>query len=58
MERRTIASKTCRAWDNRNPELGEVIKYMILENQGDLKEFATEKRAGQAGQRARGSEIR
>jgi len=46
-----MVSRTCRAWDNCNPELGEIIEYTILENQADFKEFATEKRVGQARQR-------
>jgi len=46
-----MVSKTCRAWDNRNPELEKIIEYMILENQGDFNEFATGKRVRQARQR-------
>ena len=45
-----MVSRTCRAWDNCNPELGEIIEYMILENQGSFKEFGTGERVGQARQ--------
>ena len=46
-----MVPRTCRARDNRNPELGEIIDYLVLENQADFKEFAGVKRVGQARQR-------
>ena len=51
MERRDTVSGTCRAGDNRNPELGEIIEYLIFENQADFKEFARGKSIRQERQR-------
>ncbi len=47
-----MVSRTRRAQDSRNPDLREIIDYMILENQGDFKDLATIKRVRQARQRA------
>jgi hypothetical protein len=47
-----MVSRTCRARDSRNPDLGDIGDCMIFENRGDLKEWAPVERVGQERQRA------